>query len=131
MGLTPTAQVPVVPMQRGNDACPQYIEDTSASSAEEETRPTIRPFPTIDQLDMRSRLRLELYRQNQRNRNKLLYVEFGITDVVNISDEDKEEVKMYEMMRGVPEGLVEVKKEAMTVAELDEKLKKRMNDEIA
>jgi hypothetical protein len=80
---------------------------------------------------MRARPSLEVYRENRRSRNKVPYVEFGINDVVVISDEDEDEIKMYDMVRGVPEGPLSVKKETMTVAELDEKLAKRMNDEIS
>lgn len=58
-------------------------------------------------------------------------MEFGINDVILISDEDEEEIKMYNMVHGVPKGLVTVKKKAMTMAKLNEKMAKWMNDKIA
>ena len=137
---TPTSRVglpsTLLPSMRGqlrdrDGAGPSRGDDFSASSGEEETPPARTQLPAIDVLDMRSRPSLDLYRENRRRRNKVPYVEFGINDVVVISDEDEEEIKMYDMVRGVPEGPATVKKEAMTVAELDEKMAKRMNDEIA
>ena len=120
------------PSHGGDGAGPSRAEDCSASSGEEETPPARIPqLPAIDVLDMRARPTLDMYRENRRRRNKVPYVEFGINDVVVISDEDEEEIKMYDMVRGVPEGPVAVKKEAMTVAELDEKMARRMDDEIA
>lgn len=58
------------------------------------------------------------------------YVEFGINDAIVISDEDEEEIKMYDMVCGVSEGPTKVKKEAITVAQLEKKMEKRMNDTI-
>ena len=133
VGLPSTAfHTPRAAIQTSGGAGPSRMEDSSASSEEEATPPSRTPdLPAIDVLDMRARPSLDVYRENRRRRNKVPYVEFGINDVVVISDEDEEEVKMYDMVRGVPEGPISVKKEAMTVAELDEKMAKRMNDEIA
>lgn len=49
-------------------------------------------------------------------------MEFGIDDVVVLSNEDKEEIKMYNLVHGVPNMLNMMKKEAMTVTELEEKM---------
>ena len=47
------------------------------------------------------------------------------------SDKDEEEINMYNLVGGVPKGTMVVNKEAMTVAKLDEKISKRMNDKFA
>ena len=74
-------------------------------------------------LDIRTRLGLELCYENCRSRNKIPCVEFG-EDVVIVSNKDNEEIEMYDLMLGMPERLVMVKKEAMTMA-------KRTIDEVA
>lgn len=73
---------------------------------------------------------LIFYCKNPRNQYKIPYVKFGIDDVVILFNKDEEEIKMYNLVCGVPEGLVMLKKHAITMAELDEKMAKRMNDNI-
>lgn len=58
------------------------------------------------------------------------YVKFGVNDVVVISNEDEEEIKVYNMVCGVPEGPTKVKKEAMMAAELDERIERKRNNKI-
>lgn len=48
---------------------------------------------------------MDLCWHNQQSMNKILYVKFGINDVVVISNEDEEEIKMYDMVCIVLEGL--------------------------
>lgn len=78
----------------------------------------------IDVLDIRTRPCLEIYHENCRSQNKITCVEFGKEDVVIVSDKDNQEIKMHDRVRGVLEGPVTVRKEAMTVA-------KKMTDKIA
>lgn len=51
--------------------------------------------------------------------------------MVVIFEEDGEEIKMYDLVRGMLKGPVTAKKEVMTMAKLNEKMSKRMSDEIA
>lgn len=79
-----TQQVPIVLPHVGDGARPSQVEDTSTSSAEEETLPILSPSPPIDLLDMRARRSLEVYRENCPSINKVPYVELEINDVVRV-----------------------------------------------
>ena len=49
---------------------------------------------------------------------------------MELSDEDEEEVRLHEAISALPSGPGKVKKEPISVSELDEKLEKRMKEEL-
>ena len=58
------------------------------------------------------------------------YNEYPKGAVLELSDEDNDEVRMYNAISALPNEPGKVKKEPMLVSELDKKLEKRMKEEL-
>lgn len=84
----------------------QHTRDCSA----EQPKLNKAKIPALDVFNTRTQPSLEFYSKNRGSRNKIPYMEFGIDDVVVLSNEDKEEIKMYNLVHGVPNMLNMMKK---------------------
>ena len=83
-----------------------------------------------DVLELILRPNLDLYRESRRQKNKTPYNEYPKGAVLELFDKDKEEVRMHKAISALPSKPNKVKKEPMSVSELDEKLEKRMKEEL-
>jgi len=105
----------------------------TASSGGGEPSEHAAPLPPMDPRDMLeliSRPDIDSYRASRRQRNKTPYNEYPEGAVLEISDEDEDEVRLYASMSALPSEPGKVKKEPMSVSELDEKMEKRMKEEL-
>jgi cell division septum initiation protein DivIVA len=83
-----------------------------------------------DVLELILRLDINSYRASRRQRNKTPYNEYPEGAVLELSDEDEDEVRLYDAISALPSEPGKVKKEPMSVSELDEKMEKRMKEEL-
>ena len=88
------------------------------------------PMEGRDMLELISRPDIDSYRASRRQRNKTPYNEYPEGAVLELSDEDEDEVRLYASMSALPSEPGKVKKEPMSVSELDEKMEKRMKEEL-
>ena len=102
----------------------------TASSGGASQQAELPPMEGRDVLELILRPNLDLYRESRRQRNKTPYNEYPEGAVLELSDEDEEEVKMHEAISTLPSQPGKVKKEPMSVSELDEKMEKRMKEEL-
>jgi len=88
---------------------------------------SIQPMEGKDVLELILRPDINSYRGSRRQRNKKPYNKYPEGAVLELSDEDEDEVRLYDAISALPSEPGKVKKEPMSVSELDEKMKKRMN----
>ena len=102
----------------------------TASSGGGSEHAELPPMEGRDVLELILRPDIASYRESRRQRNKTPYNEYPEGAVLELSDEDEDEVRMYNAISALPSEPGKVKKEPMSVAELDEKLEKRMKEEL-
>ena len=73
---------------------------------------------------------ISLYHESPRKRNKTPYNKYPEGAVLDLSDEDQDEVRMYKVISTLPTEHGKVKKEPMSMSKLDEKMEKRMKEEL-
>ena len=102
----------------------------TASSGGGSQHAELPPMEGRDVLELILRPSISLYRESRRKRKKIPYNEYPEGAVLTLSDEDEDEVKMYNAISALPTEPSKVKKEPMSVSELDEKMEKRMKEEL-
>ena len=102
----------------------------TASSGGGSQHSELPPMEGRDVLELILRPDISLYRESRRKRNKTPYNEYPEGAVLELSDEDEDEIRIHNAISALPTEPGKVKKEPMSVSELDEKLEKRMKEEL-
>ena len=77
------------------------------------------------------RPKVDQYRADRRTRNKKPYIEYPRGEVLELSDEDKDEVRLHTTLSVLPSSSgKKSKKDPMTVEEIDVQIKLRMGSEL-
>ena len=136
---TPTSRVGF-PSTAGPSSAPGSIAEKdvdlateagcTASSGGGSQHAELPPMQGRDMLELILRPDMSLYRESRRKRNKIPYNEYPEGAVLDLSDEDEDEVKMYNAISILSTESNKVKKEPMSVSELDEKMEKRMKEQL-
>ena len=85
----------------------------------------------LDLLDQRSRPSLDLFRNMRRRMKKTPYVEQPEGPIIKVSDEDEGDMEIMVKLGVDFDKNKRVKKEALSVAELNAKLKQKMKEDMA
>ena len=117
----PEQAVPMEPATEGG---------CTTSSGGEEYQLPLPPMHGEDMLQLLLRLKVAQYRENMRRRNKKPHNEYPKGTGLELSDKDEGEVRLHESFFALPTKEDKSKREPMTVTKLDEKMEKRMKDEI-
>ena len=83
-----------------------------------------------DVLELLLRPDISICRESGRKKNKTPSIEYPEGAVLELFDENEDEVRMYNAIAALPTEPGKVKKETMSVSELDEKLEQRMKEEL-
>jgi hypothetical protein len=90
-------------------------------------RPVVIPrMETLDILDQRSRPSLDHFRNTRRRMKKTPYVELLVGAIIEVSDEDERDMDIMAELGVNYDKSKQVKEEAVTVAELNDKLEQKI-----
>ena len=83
-----------------------------------------------DVLELLLRPDISICRESGRKKNKTPSNEYPEGTVLELFDENEDEIRLYNAIAALPTESGKVKKETMSVFELDEKLEQRMKEEL-